>query len=81
MGLSKPPKKRLPAIPAPHVARLRVSNVTRAEFNSLIRILAERGEILEGMRRTLEVQFKRMAQMQAELDQIKRAWVRMQGPR
>ena len=78
MGQPKPPNKRLPAIPPPRRRSTARVDVTRAEFNELIRILHERAEILEGMRRTLEVQFQRMAQIQAELDEVKRAWARMQ---
>jgi hypothetical protein len=65
-------------------------NVTRAEFDAVITLLQERGEIIndirrelhsicedlasqvEQNRRTLEVQFARMAQLQQEIDAIKR---------
>jgi hypothetical protein len=62
-------------------ARIRQSSlsrtdVTRAEYNNIIEVLNQRGEIINGLRRELEVQFKRMAQMQSELDEVRRAWVK-----
>jgi hypothetical protein len=50
--------------------------VTRAEFNRVIGILNERGEILTDIRRTLDIQFKRIAQLQAELDMVRQAQAR-----
>ena len=60
--------------------------MTRAEFDHVIDILNERGEILkeyraalddhgtslEQLRRDLDIQFKRIAQLQSEFDLIKR---------
>ena len=51
------------------------SDVTRREYNEIIRILNQRGEILDGLRRELETQFKRMAQIQSELDEVRQAWL------
>jgi len=52
-------------------------DVTRGEFNRIIDILNERNVILNALRdalasveHTCDVHFKRMAQMQAELDAI-----------
>jgi hypothetical protein len=53
-------------------------DVTRAEFNDVIRILAERAERLDRIDHVLEVQFRRIADLQNEIDQIKRAWERLQ---
>jgi hypothetical protein len=47
-------------------------DVTRAEFDRVIDLLNERGEIIKKMRRDLETQFTRIAQLQAELDVMKR---------
>jgi hypothetical protein len=54
-------------------------NVTRAEYNRVIAILNERNIILNGLREAIarlesvaDVQFKRIAQMQAELDDLRR---------
>jgi cob(I)alamin adenosyltransferase len=73
-----------------HVRKAGPSNVTRAEFDAVITVLEERGEIIneirrelhstcedlasqvEQNRRTLEVQFARIAQLQQEIDAIKR---------
>lgn len=53
--------------------------MTRAEYNDLIEVLNARGEIIDGLRRDLDVQFKRIAQIQAELDTIKHAWTKMRA--
>jgi len=52
-------------------------DVTRAEFNRVVEILNERGAILNDLRHNQEIQFRRIAQIQAELDEIKRAWERV----
>ena len=52
------------------------TDVTRAEYNNIIAVLNQRGEIINDLRRELEVQFKRMAQMQSELDELRRAWLK-----
>lgn len=49
-------------------------DVTRAEFNDLVEIVNERGELLNDLRHNQDIQFKRIAQLQAELDVIARAW-------
>jgi len=78
--LFRPPSrrrsKRIPRIP-----KARQIDVSRGEFNRVIEMLNQRGKILEeygdaltAIRRDLDVQFRRIAQLQAELDQIKRAW-------
>jgi ribosomal protein S3 len=41
-----------------------------------VAILDRRGEIIEEMRRELETQFKRMAQIQSELDEVRSAWLK-----
>jgi len=51
--------------------------LTRAEFNRVIAILNERGVIINGLRDNQEMQFKRIAQLQAELDLLRRAWEKM----
>ena len=48
-------------------------DVTRAEFNRVIALLNERGEIINGLRHNQDVQFQRLAQLQAEVDLLKRA--------
>ena len=51
-------------------------DVTRREYNEIVAILDRRGEIIEGLRRELETQFKRMAQIQSELDEVRSAWLK-----
>jgi BMFP domain-containing protein YqiC len=48
----------------------RVRQVQREEFESV-------REAVGGMRRELDTQFKRLAQIQAELDAIKKAWAKV----
>lgn len=54
-------------------------DVTRGEYNHIIDILNERNVILNALRQGVseleqarDVQFKRIAQIQAELDEVKR---------
>lgn len=75
-------RSRPPTIPKARIIRpspLTRIDVRRGEFDRLIRILNERNAMLnalrdavQGLERASEVQFKRIAQMQAELDQLKR---------
>jgi len=69
-------RRRIASAPRIAGSRLTRTDVTRAEYNHIIEVLNQRGEIINDLRRELEVQFKRMAQMQSELDEIRRAWVR-----
>jgi len=61
-------------------------DVTRGEYNRIIDTLNERTVILNEFRNAIgalqqasEVQFKRIAQLQAEVDHMKRAWSRMKS--
>ena len=49
-------------------------DMTRAEFNRLIAQLNERSEIINDLRHNPDVQFQRLAQLQAELDLLRRAF-------
>jgi hypothetical protein len=53
----------------------RVSN--HAQLQTLVAVVNERGVMIAELRRELDVQFRRLAQIQAELDVIKRARPRM----
>jgi hypothetical protein len=58
-----------------HVGRVRKAgplNVTRAEFDAVIKLMNERGEIINAIRRELNTQFTRIAQLQQEIDDLKR---------
>jgi hypothetical protein len=64
-----------------HVPRIRKirRDVSREEFNRVVDLLNERGRLheehddkIEELRRQLETQFTRIAQLQVELDRIKK---------
>jgi len=57
----------------PRIPKSRRFDVTREEFNHVIDLLNRRGQVVDEMRRELDVQFKRIAQLQQEIDGIKRA--------
>ena len=61
--------RRIPKIP--RVPKSKRVDVTRAEFDRVIDLLNERGQILNDLRHDLDIQFKRIAAMQAELDRLK----------
>ena len=72
---TSPSKRRMRTVP-----KRRRGEIRREEFNRLIDILNERGEILirlvQEQHRLLQdqqIQFKRIAQLQAELDILKQA--------
>ena len=48
-------------------------DVRRDEFNHLIDMLNARGEVVNTILRDLQIQFQRIAQLQVELDTLKRA--------
>ena len=60
--------------------------VPRDEYNRLIDTLNERGELLrrllqdhEHLLKEQQIQFQRIAQVQAELDLIKKQWARLKS--
>jgi len=62
----------------------RSTRVSPGEYDRIIAILDERGEILNALRQGLaqlkqvsDVQFRRIAQIQADLDEVKLAWDRI----
>jgi len=59
-----------PAKRARRIPRMQRIDVTRAEFNRVIDLLNERGQILNDLRHNQDVQFRRIAQLQAELDRL-----------
>jgi len=48
--------------------------VRRYECNRLINLLNQRGEVVNRILRTQDIQFERIAQMQVEIDRLKRFW-------
>jgi hypothetical protein len=51
--------------------------VARREFDRLVAILNERTSTMNALGHDLEIQFKRMAQMQSELDELRRTIARI----
>jgi hypothetical protein len=64
----RPPRSRV----LPRIPKLRRVDVTRAEFDHVIDMLNSRGEVVDQIRQELDVQFKRIAQLQVELDTLKK---------
>jgi hypothetical protein len=54
---------------------------TKADIAEIYRIFAQRKEWLERLEHTCDIQFARIAQIQAELDEIRRAWTRIPSRR
>jgi hypothetical protein len=75
------PKKRVKMPVARRLPQLNRRDVTRREYNQIVDTLNKSGEIIDGLRRELDTQFKRMAQMQSELDDVRRAWVKARRER
>jgi hypothetical protein len=88
-----PTKRRGGHRPIPKARVLRRSalsrkDVTRAEYNYIIKMLNERKGILDalrdavnGLEHVTDIQFKRMAQIQADLDEIMQGWQRLKAGR
>jgi hypothetical protein len=79
---ASPPRRRGNRIP--RIPKARQTGVSRGEFNRVIEMLNQRGNVVEEygnalatIRRDLDIQFRRIAQLQAELDQIEQAWAKM----
>jgi hypothetical protein len=68
-------RKRLRRIP-----KSKRRDVTRGEFNALVDRLNERSQMIDdahtAILKNLEIQFQRIATIQAELDSIRNAWNR-----
>ena len=62
------PTKRRRVKKVVRVPRSRRLDVTRGEFDRVMDLLNARGEVLNDLRDNQEIQFKRIAQIQAELD-------------
>ena len=65
--------RRIPKARRLRTPALSRKDVTRAEYNRIIEILNERNEILNALRHNSDVQFQRIAQIQADVDSIQRA--------
>jgi hypothetical protein len=70
-----PRRRRSPVKRIRRIGRVRKAGrlyATRAEFDALIALLNERGEIVNDLRRELQTQFTRIAQLQQEIDDLKK---------
>jgi septal ring factor EnvC (AmiA/AmiB activator) len=56
------------------IPRAKRRDITRAEYNALVDLLNERGQIIAKLRQDLDTQFKRIAQIQVQLDEVRGAW-------
>ena len=72
----KKSRKKLKTSAARRLSAAKKRDVTRQEYNKVIDILNQREDIIDGFRRELETQFKRMAQIQSELDEVRQAWMK-----
>ena len=63
---SRSAPRKLKRIPKGHR-----TDVRRDEFNRLIDLLNQRGEVVDEILRNQQIQYQRIAQMQAELDRLK----------
>ena len=53
--------------------------VRRDEFDQLVDLLNERGELLNALIREQRIQFERIAQLQADVDRLRREWERLKS--
>jgi hypothetical protein len=65
------PKKLRSLRRAKRIPKGRRIDVSRAEFDKVIDILNERADIMNGLRKDLDIQFQRIAQIQVELDVLR----------
>ena len=54
-------------------------DVRRDEFNQLVDLLNERGELLNALIREQKIQFERIAQLQADVDRLRRELGRLKS--
>jgi hypothetical protein len=52
--------------------------VTRHEFEAILRTVDDRTMLIETLQKTCDIQFRRIAQIQQELDEIRSAWMKVQ---
>jgi hypothetical protein len=76
-GQTRPVAKKRRTRLKPVPAKSRV--LRREEFDRLVDLFNMRGELINELRHDLDIQFKRMAQMQSELDDMQRTLQRLAG--
>lgn len=69
---ARPDRRRVRRIPKARRMELR-----REELNRLVDHLNERADVINRLVQDQQIQFQRIAQLQAELDLIKSAWERL----
>lgn len=69
--MSKAPRRKVRRLP-----KGRHASISRTEMNRLVDMLNERGEMLNRVLRDQEIQFERIAQIQADLDVMKARYLR-----
>ena len=81
---SSPRHRPIPKARRPARLSLNRMDVTRGEYNRIIDTLNQRNKTVNdlrdgvnGLQQASDIQFKRIAQIQAELDGIKGAWERV----
>jgi ribosome-binding protein aMBF1 (putative translation factor) len=76
--MARKPRKRRAAKLKRTPARKR-RDLRREEFDRLVEIVNQHGELINDARRDLDIQFKRTAQIQSELDETQRSLQRLAG--
>jgi hypothetical protein len=69
---ARPHRHRVPRIP-----KARRIDVRREELDRLVEPLNQRGDVINQLLREQQIQFQRIAQMQAELDLLKQAFAKL----
>ena len=64
----------------PRVHKAKRLQVTREEYNGLVDVLNERGQIIAKMLKDLDIQFKRIAQLQMQLDEVRATQSKISRP-
>jgi hypothetical protein len=67
-----PKRPRTRKAPRPRALQSKHVGVTREESARLIATLNERAKFMDALRHDLDIQFKRIAHIQAELDDLRR---------
>lgn len=72
-------RRRVPVRKVPRIPKSRRVDVTREEFDRVIDLLNRRGAILNHLQTEQDIQLKRIAQIQIELDRVMRTIATLSG--
>lgn len=64
----------------PRIQKAKRLQVTREEYNGLVDLLNERGQMIARLRQDLDTQFKRIAQMQVQIDDVQAGRTKIRRP-